>query len=219
MKGTLFSVAGLGVGAAFFGTMDSPDFDRTIDRSPTAVYAAFSSVAEAGTIGGPDGDDLPAVTLRVVKQEGSAISYELLFDDRPAVTAQLNFEAANGEGTATRMTAEIDVNAYAVGSAFETEAGMALSLVPDSYFDSRFADLMNELADEVQAGRPLQPLGADRMGIRRSDSVDVADRRSETRRAQRDAVPPMTDAAPMVDPNAVARAYREGRPNPDSYTD
>ncbi len=218
MKGMLLSVAGLGAGAAVFGTMDSPDFDRTIDRSPTAVYAAFSSFAEAGTISEAGSGDTPAVSLRIVKDEGSAISYELLFDERPAVTAQLNFEPAGEDGTATRMTAEVDVNAYAVGSAFETEAGMALSMVPDAYFDSRFADLMNELADEVEAGRPLQPLGAERIGVRPSDSVDVADRRAETRRAQREAVRPMTEATPMVDPNAAARAYRDGRPNPnDGY--
>ena len=219
MKGMFVSMAGLGVGgAAIFGTMDSPDFERRINRSPTAVYSAFSAAMPSGSVGEAASDGMPAMMMRTVKQEGRSITFELLFDDRPAVTAELNFEPADDTGTATRMTAEVDINAYAIGSAFETEAGMALSLVPDSYVDARFADMMNEMVDEIEAGRALGPLGADRVGVRRRDSADVGDRRADARRAQREAVRPMSQATPMVDPNAAAEAYREGRPNPNGYS-
>ena len=50
MRGFLLSVAGLGVGGAAWVGMDGPDFDRTINRSPAAVYAAYSALSQEGTV-------------------------------------------------------------------------------------------------------------------------------------------------------------------------
>lgn len=131
------------------------------------------------------------------------------------VTAELNFAPAGEAGSATRMTAEIDIDAFELGSAFETEAGVALAMVPDAYFDRQFASFMGELADDIEAGRALPPLQANRVGVRNRASADVDDRRVDALRDQRAAVRPMTDARPMVDPEAAAEAHRRGQPNPN----
>jgi len=149
------------------------------------------------------------VTRRITKVTGESLKLEMLLDDRVVVEAELNFEPGPG-GHGTRMTGEFDVNASAVGSAFETEAGVALSLVPDSYFDNQFAQLMDEMADDVEAGRPLDPLGLGKAGVRRqqlSTPSSVEGRRSQMRSQQHRASAPAQRARPMVDPNQVARQH------------
>ncbi len=215
MKNFVLSVAGIGVGGAAWYGIDSPDFDRTVNRPPAAVYAAFSALAEEGTITAPDDDIERTVTLHTVKAEGESISYEIRLDDRPVLTAQLNFSPAGDAGNATRMTAEVDVDAVEIGNAFETNRGVALALVPDSYFDRQFAEFMDDLVDDIEAGRSLPPLGTGRVGIRERASADVHQRRADAERSQRAAVRPMTDARPMVDPDAAAAAHRRGQPDPD----
>jgi hypothetical protein len=216
MKNFVLSLAGIGVGGAAWYGIDSPDFDRTINRPPAAVYAAFSELSEEGTFAAPTDEDLDrSVQVRTVKAQGETISYEILVDNRPVVTAELNFAPAGEGGNATRMTAEFDIDAFELGSAFETEAGVALSMVPDAYFDRQFAAFMSDLADDIEAGRPLPPLNSDQLGVRERGSAQVQPSRAAMLRDQRDAARPMSDARPMVDPDAAAEAYRRGQPNPN----
>lgn len=208
MKAYLLSVAGLGVGgAAYFGT-DGPDYDRIVSRSPDSVYAAFSALAQEGTVTRSTSEEgvTLSVTIRVEKQRGEAIHYEILLDNRPVVTADLGFEAAGEDGRQTRMTAELELDEFELGSAFQTEAGVALSMVPEGFIDLQFANLMDDMVGDIEAGRPLPPLGLDRAKVRRAaDSENVAVRRMEAQRAQRAASEPMTRPVPMVDPNRAAR--------------
>jgi hypothetical protein len=213
MKNILFGMAGLGVGGAALIGMDSPDFDRTINRPPSAVYAAFSALAAEGTRSetAADGSGRTA-TIRVDKTRGESIHYEILLDDRPVVTADLAFAAAE-DGRATRMTAELDIDAYELGSAFETEAGVALSLIPDSFIDRQFASALDDMVKDIEAGRPLPALGLARSGFKRSgsDSADVRTRRYQAEADRRAASRPTTEAAPMLDPTRTARDHVNGR--------
>ena len=216
MKNFIISVAAMGIGgAAWFGT-DSPDFDRTIDRPPAAVYAAFAALPERTvTRAAPDGSE-HVFSVRTAKVEGESIDYEVLLDGRPVITAEFDFAPAGEGGNATRMTAEFDIDAVEIGAAFETEAGVALALVPDAYFDRQFAAVMEDFAKDIEAGRPLVAPGEAEMGVRqRVPAPSVQARRAEMRRSQREAVRPMNDARPMVDPNAAAEAHRRGQPDPN----
>lgn len=212
MRGLLFGMAAMGTGgAAFWAGSAGPDFDRVIDRSPLAVYAAFSELAQEGEITEPATEETPSLTRRVVKVHGTSITVEFLINDRPAVEAELNFEPGP-EGRGTRLTAEFDVDPQEFGSAFETEAGVALALVPDSFIDNQFAQFMDEMVDDIEAGRPLAPLGLDDFGVRRERTAgsSVESRRFEAMRSQREAVAPTARATPMVDPNEAARAHVRG---------
>ena len=213
MKNILFGVASIGVGGAAWMGWDSPDFDRTISRPPAAVYAAFSALAAEGSRSESAGDGSGrTATIRVEKTRGESIHYEILLDDRPVVTADLAFAAAE-EGRATRMTAELDIDAYELGSAFETQAGVALSLIPDSFIDRQFASFLDDMVKDVEAGRPLPALGLARSGIQRSgsDSTNVTTRRLHAEAQRRAASRPVTDAAPMLDPTQAARDHVNGR--------
>ncbi len=213
MKKQRPGVARARVGGAALMGMDSPDFDRTINRPPAAVYAAFSRLAPEGSEVSPGTPGFDrTTTVRVEKTRGEAIRYEILLDDRPVVTADLAFAPAE-EGRATRMTAELEIDAYEIGSAFETRAGVALSMIPDSYIDRQFASFLDDMVKDIEAGRPLPALGLERSGFKRSrsDSVDVQTRRYEAEANRRAASRPMTDAAPMVDPDRSARQYLNGR--------
>jgi hypothetical protein len=214
MKALLLGATGLCAGGAVYYMSDGPDFDRIVKKSPAQVYAAFSRLAQQGTITPPDQSGSgPRVSFRVDKVEGQTIHYEIQFNQRPVVEADLTFAAAGADGRETHMTAELDVDAFELGSAFQTEAGVALSLVPDRYIDTQFARFMDHMVDDVEAGRPLPPLAMRRAGIRlaRPESQSAVDRRMRADAAQRAASRPRVDPRPMVDPSQAARNYRDGR--------
>jgi hypothetical protein len=216
MKTTLLSMTGLGVcGAAYLGS-DSPDFDRVVRKSPAEAYAAFSALAQEGTIQmpqGPAGDR--KISIRVGKEEGESIRYEILFDDRPVVTADLGFEPATAGDGQTRLTAELDIDAYELGSAVEMEGGEALVLVPDFLIDMQFAEFMSDMVDDIEAGRSLPPLALERTRVRTREggpSQHRAGVESARRAASRPTArpEPMMRPTPMTDPNQAARDYRNG---------
>src|SRR5215212_3405417 len=99
MKSLIVAVAGLGIGTAAYFNTDGPDFDRVVNKSPAQVYNAFSALAREGTIRGPERNDVVdrQVAVRVTKARNESIRYEILFDDRPVVTADLAFSPA-GDG-------------------------------------------------------------------------------------------------------------------------
>lgn len=210
MRSIVFGMAACATGgAAWWAGSPGPDFDRVIDKPPINVYAAFSALGNEGSITEPGDGDMPRMTRRITKVLGESLKLELLVDDRVVMEAELNF-APGPDGRGTRLTGEFDVNASAVGTAFETEAGVALSLVPDSYFDNQFAQLMDEMADDVEAGRPLDPLGLASTGVRRqqlSSPSSVEGRRAQMRSQQHQASAPTQRARPMVNPNQVARDH------------
>jgi hypothetical protein len=219
MKGLMFAVAGLGVGGAAYSAADSPDYDGIVRMSRAEVYGAFSAAAPEGTVIVPDTEELGRkVSVRIAKGAGKSIRYEVLFDDKAVVTADLTFASAGD--TQTRMTAELDIDGHALGSAFETQGGMVLGLVPDSVIDAEFAELMGEMVAQVESGRSITPLGLSSLGVNRqgagagavSASASVEQRRYAAQEARRRAVAPSTSTRPMTDPNQAARDHLNGRP-------
>lgn len=214
MKGLAFTTIGVCAGgAALFAGADSPDFDRVIHRPPHAVYAAFSSLGPEGTSGAMAGDFPEEMTAQIEKERDRSIRYALLVRDNPVLEIELNFEPA-GDGSSTRMTAELDIDKLALGQLAATETGVALALVPDSFFDSRFAEMMEEMAKDVEAGRSPGSFGARSAGVewRRSGSAtSVESRRAQAEGQRRRAAEPMVRPEPMVDPNRAARDYLNGR--------
>ncbi|HKR25768.1 MAG TPA: hypothetical protein VJS15_10945 [Allosphingosinicella sp.] len=215
MKGMLLTVAGLGVGGAAWFGMDGPDFDRLVERRPIEVYAAFSRLAPEGIVTQPRSDAVDRrVSLRVAKTLGESLTYEILFDDRPVVTAELAFAPAGESGAQTRMTAELEIDEYELGSAFETDGGVALSLIPERLIDMQFANFMDDMVRDVEAGRPLPPLNLSSAGVRRHNpEANVEDRRANAEHARQEASRPNASARPMMDPSRAAERHRNGTPS------
>ena len=91
MKSVVIGVAGLCGGAAWY-MADDADFDRVVKKAPMEVYAAFSRLAQEGVVTPPGQTGPgPRVSFKVEKVSGQSIRYEILFDDRPVVEADLNF--------------------------------------------------------------------------------------------------------------------------------
>ena len=213
MKGFVFSLAGLGVGgAALFAGADSPDFDRTIKRSPAAVYAAFSALGDEGESPADPIGFAGQVTHRIDKVRNESIRYELRFDGHPVVEIDLAFEPVD-EGRSTRMTAEIDLDKRQLGQLIEIDAGMAMTLVPDSFFDQRFAEMLEHMVQDVEEGRSPSWMGMGQSGMqwRHNSQASVAARQAQAESARRQAAAPMVRPEPMVDPNQAARDYLNGR--------
>jgi|GraSoiStandDraft_59_1057299.scaffolds.fasta_scaffold53765_4 hypothetical protein len=214
MKLLILGMTGLCAGGTAWYMSDSPDFDRVVKKSPAQVYATFSQLAQQGTITPPGQEGKgPRISFRVAKVEGRSIHYEIQFDQRPAVQADLTFAAAGEDGRQTRLTAELDVDTSALGTSFQTEGGIALSMLQDRVIDAEFARMMNRAVDNIEAGRPLQALRASDLGVREASSRAATDPRVLRARAearQQAASRPMNDARPMVDPNRAADHYLSG---------
>lgn len=215
MKILLLGMSGLCAGGAAWYMADSPDFDRVVKKSPAQVYAAFSALADRGTVTAPGQSGKgPRISFRVDKVDGRSIHYEIQLDQRPVVVADLNFEPAGEGGGQTRMTAEMDFDASGLGPEFQTDGGVALAMLQDRVIDARFAALMDDLTDDLEAGRPLQPPRASDVGVRNTNSPAELDpdlRRARAEARQRAAVRPMNNGRPMVDPNRAADRYLDGR--------
>jgi hypothetical protein len=213
MKAALCGISALGAGGIYFlAGSPGPDFDRVVNKPPMTVYAAFSALGPAGTTSeGPTGGMQHRITRRVEKTPGQEIHYEILLDDRPVVDVDLHF-APGPDNKGTRLTAEFDLDAYALGSTYETEAGIALSMVPEGYIDQQFASFMNHRVADIEAGRPLPPLDLASSGVRQARPVgsSVAARRSIAERERRAAAAPSARPTPMVDPNRVAEEHIAG---------
>jgi hypothetical protein len=210
MKILLLGMSGLCAGGTAYYMSDSPDFDRVVKKSPAQVYAAFSRLAEQGTVTPPDqGGPGPRVSFQVQKVDGRSIHYEVRFDDRPVVEADLTFEPAGEEGRQTHMTAELDFDASGLGPEFQTQGGVALGMLQERAIDGEFARMMGNLVDDVEAGRPLRSLRPGDMGVRDTSRAELNPRfrRSRAEARQRAAVRPMNDPRPMVDPNSAADNY------------
>lgn len=215
MKAGLLGMCACGAGGIWFlaGT-PGPDFERVINRPPMAVYAAFSALGAEGIVTeGAAGPDRRRLTRRIDKELGEAIHYEILIDDRPVLDVDLHF-APGPDGRGTTMTAEFDMDAYELGSSYETSAGLALSMVPEGYIDQQFARFMDDMADDIEAGRPLPPLSLGRAGMRRAAATptSLSGRRQQAESARRQAAAPMNRARPMVDPNRAAERHLNGAP-------
>jgi hypothetical protein len=215
MKSVIIGMGGLCACGAWYMS-DGPDFDRVVKKAPSEVYAAFSRLAQEGIVTPPNqSSEGPRVSFKVEKSQGQTIHYEIRFDDRPVVEADLSFAPEGEGGRETRMTAELDIDTFELGSAFQTEAGVALSLVPDRYVDAQFANFMEHMVRDIEAGRPLPPLATRGFGVRETASSrhesDPGYRRAQAVSRQRAAVRPMNDARPMVDPNRAADRYLNGR--------
>lgn len=219
MKSVVAGLGGLCACGAWYMS-DSPDFDRVVKKAPMEVYAAFSRLAEEGIVTPPNQRaGGPRVSFKVEKTRGQTIHYEVRFNDRPVVEADLTFTPEGEGGRETRMTAELDIDSFELGSAFQTEAGVALSMVPDRFVDAQFARFMEHMVRDIEAGRPLPPLGTSGLGVRSASSsrleADPGYRRMQVREQQRAASQPMNRARPMVDPNRAAERYLENRPSQD----
>jgi hypothetical protein len=205
---SLFGAGGIYMLAGTAG----PDFDGLVNKPPMTVYAAFSALGPEGTVTQASGDAQHRVTRRIHKIAGEEIHYEILLDDHPVIDADLHFEPGP-DNKGTRLTAEFDLDAYALGSAYETRAGVALSMVPEGFIDQQFASFMSHRVADIEAGRPLPPLDLAGSGVRhaRATGSSVSERRSIAEQERRAAAAPMVRARPMVDPDSVANAHIEGR--------
>ena len=214
MKLLMLGATALCAGGAAWYMHNTPDFDRVVRKPPAQVYAAFSQLAQQGTVTPPNQPAKgPRISLVINKVDGQSIHYEIRFDQRPAVVADLTFAAAGEDGRQTRLTAELNLDTSALGEEFQTEGGIALSLLQERVIDGQFAQLMDHMADDIEAGRPLSPLRASDMGVREASARMDSDPRVIRARAeanQRAASRPMNNARPMVDPNRAADHYLNG---------
>ena len=214
MKAAYCGMSLLGAGGIYLlAGSPGPDFDRVVNKPPMVVYAAFSALGPEGEISqGPTADMPHRVTRRVQKIPGRELHYQILVDDRPVIDADLHF-APGPDNKGTRLTAEFDMDAYPLGAAYETEAGVALSMVPEGFIDQQFARFMDHRVADIEAGRPLPPLDLAGSGVRpaRASGATVAERRRIAERERRAAAAPMVRATPMVDPDRVADEHSAGR--------
>ncbi len=217
MKGMAFGVVGIGgVGAAaVMGGGSGPnDFIGNVSRPPEVVYAAFSQIAPAGELSLPSKDGWGArFKQRIVKVANEKVKLEVLIDDAPLITAEVQF--APGENNGTRVAAELDFDADVLNKIIEEQGAPPIPgfAFQEFLIDQVFAQAMGEMVSHIESGKPLLSLAAthERWGGGDSPRRAVATYRTETMIRQHGAARPQMSARPQLDPSDAATSARPTR--------
>lgn len=221
MKGMMLGVVGIGgVGAAaYMGGGSGPnDYVGLVNKPPAAVYSAFAALGTEGTVSLPSKDGWGArIVQRITKVPNEQVKLELLVDDEPLITAEV--QVAPAENNATRLAAELDFNQAMLTRIMEEQGAPPMPgfAFQEFLIDQVFAQAMGEMVEQIESGEPLASLSSThaRWGSseRRQPRASAGSAASSWQ--QRSAVRPQMDARPAVDPNAAARAHltkdRRGR--------
>jgi hypothetical protein len=212
MKGIFLGVVGLGgIGTvAYVGGGAGPnDYVGIVNKPPEAVYSAFSALGPEGVTSIPTVDGWGArIVQRVIKVPNEQVKLELLIDDEPLITAEVQMAPAeNG----TRLAAELDFNQAMMTRILEEhgETGLPSFVFQEFMIDQVFARAMGEMVEQIESGQPLASLSATRArwGNGGGGPSSVSGRRVSTTWQQRGAVRPQVDARPTLDPNQAAREH------------
>ena len=214
MRGAVFgtmAMCGVG-GAAYVGVGSGPDdYVGTINKSPDAVYAAFASaMGPEGITALPSHDGWPArLQQRVSKTPDEEVRIDFIVENATLLSMEVDF-AAEGQA-ATRIAAEVDIDAAALASIADVGPGdaMAFMAMNEGLIDMAFAQTMAEMVQDVEKGTPLESFamlsrswgnGNARVQSRANRPGDYRGERSR----------PDATVRPMVDPNRAARDHLDG---------
>jgi len=217
----MLGVVGVGgVGAAtYMGSGGPDDFIGHVNKSPQAVYAAFSALGPEGEISVPGrGGWGSRAKQRIVKVANQQVKIELEIDGEILATAEVQ---VSPEGDGTRLAAEIDFNKSAMNDLLQEAGGEPIPTFAfeDYLLDQVFAQAMQEMVSRIEEGKPLLSLAATRSrwgsGNGTRGSGPSAGSSPSGTWQQRQAVRPQLDASPTIDPNAAAR--QQMRTDPTGY--
>jgi hypothetical protein len=190
------------------------DAEQVVHKDPAVVYAAFDSAfgdaVEQGNSGSAAEDGQVSTIERVPNK---SLDLKVMMDGRQAISMRFGFEPING-GAETRLTGDIDVDQDLLRASLRKKHGSdaALPNIPDFAFKMLMQKLLSEAANDIEHGEPLS--GARRSLAMASEpqeaSTDPAERRYQEEWKQRQATQPISNAEPMVDPDADARKYLSG---------
>lgn len=214
MKGAVFgtmAMCGVG-GAAYYGVGAGPnDYVGTINKSPDAVYAAFASaMGPEGITALPSHDGWPArLQQRVSKTPGEEVRIDFIVENSTLLSMEVDFAAEGPE--ATRVAAEVDIDAAALASIADVGPGdaMAFMAMNEGMIDMAFAQAMAEMVQDVEKGTPLESFALLSRSWGNGDSR-IRSRSNGPGDYRPDPIRPDATARPMVDPNAAARRHRDG---------
>lgn len=219
MRGAVFgtmAMCGMG-GAAYYGVGAGPnDYIGTVNKSPEAVYAAFASaMGPEGITALPSRDGWPArLQQRVSKTPGEEVRIEFVVDNAALATMEIEF-APEGPA-ATRVAAEVDIDAAAFAALTDSGPGdsMAFMAMGDGIIDMAFAQTMAEMVQDVERGQRLSSFALLTRSWGNGNS-HVQSRANQSGDYRGEHIRPDASARPMVDPSAAARRHREGIPTRD----
>lgn len=214
MKSVIFGMVALGTtGAVVIGAKASGpnDYVGTVARPPSALYAAFSALGREGAEAMPLPGSTFQITQRITKVLDEELRLDMLADGRELLSIELEFAPVDG-GTATEVSAEIDVDEAAVSRMIET-MGQPLppGVMQEHLIDTAFAQALHEMIERVDAGETLPPLGLSqaRWGMPAMGSAGARMRQRQAAAPGREATRRTVDPRPMISPNDVARNQME----------
>lgn len=154
VKMMLFGIAAAGVGGAALtsGGMGGGLIEHKIAKPPIEVYSAISAMAREGVQVRP-AELGPPMTLEVRMERGKAIHYVLKLDGKVAGSIDLNV-APDKDGTASRLSGDVEIDRKVLA----TLGPSPLDSMPDSLLDLGLAGMLGEMAVQIEAGTPLEPL-------------------------------------------------------------
>jgi hypothetical protein len=211
VKAIVMGVMGVGgVGAATYmgvGGGGPNDFIGHVNKSPQAVYAAFSAIGQEGEISVPGQRGWGSrVKQRITKVANEEVKIEVEIDGRTLISAEIE---VSPDGNGTRLAAELDFDKAAMNKLLAEAGGAEVPefAMEEYMLDAMFAAAMRDAVERIEEGKPLLSLsetrsrwGSSPRSARPSTSVSGDRPRGERAR-------PQMDTRPAIDPNAAARQH------------
>jgi len=201
-------VAGVATRGGFGGGHDA---ERAIARPPAEVYAAISSISDAGVRETPPFSDGPQMKIEVHKDDGTAMHFRLSSDGKTVGSLDLTVIPDQG-GKASRLAADFEVDQPAIARMLGDKESQNYVPAPPILVNLAVNRMLGEIARNVEAGKPLGHFEIADVRSWKEQMAD-ADRASEMREEMQHeaAAPTAPDGTkPAVDPNAEARKYLHG---------
>jgi hypothetical protein len=141
--------------ASYMGGSNA-DFEQTVDVEPAEAYAAFSAIAAEGVTNLPSEPRTGmSIAIRVAKEPGRSIAVETLVGGQRVMRILLYFQKS---GVGTLVSGDV-VGDASVARDLDPDGTLGLSVASDDSVRERFEDWMEESVADLEAGRPLQPMG------------------------------------------------------------
>ena len=218
IKFMLFGIAAAGVGGAAItggGFGGGHDAERLVAKPPAEVYAAISAMAPEGIRETPPDGEMPRMKIEVRKDQGKSVAYIVSIEGKQVGRLDLAV-AGEKDGKSTRLGADIDVDQRAIARLGDPTTADQYVPAPEMMVNMALSQVLGELAADIEAGRALPVIGPLSMSAwsNRLPSLNEqkAVREEMQEAASRPTEPvPTASAKPMVDPNASAKAYLNGR--------
>ena len=198
----------LGLVAWIAGSYYGRHAEQLVEKSPDAVYSALSNMVDESKERDPnvkrdDGGPMQMALNRAASDPGKSLSVELLFDQQPAVTADVTLTPEQ-DGKATLMKVKLHSDHAVLRDKLAGTRQARLAYAPDWLLNLTFRPVLKSIGEDIEKEQDFASI------LRSGSEADGNGTPSPEQQRMMDARQQYEATQPISDPNADAQRYLSG---------